>query len=59
LAGWETFSAAWGWYSANRDNLIPIGGLIGGAVIAWAALRQRVLRSADTTRKQKLTGNDV
>jgi uncharacterized protein YjbI with pentapeptide repeats len=36
----EAFSNAWNWYSANRDNLIPIGGLLGGAAIAWAALRQ-------------------
>jgi hypothetical protein len=36
----ETLSAAWGYYAANRDNLIPLGGFLGGAVIAWAALKQ-------------------
>jgi hypothetical protein len=30
----------WGWYSANRENLIPLGGLLGGAAVAWAALGQ-------------------
>lgn len=37
---WETLSSAWGWYSANRDNIIPIGGFVAGAGVAWAALRQ-------------------
>jgi hypothetical protein len=37
---WDTLKIGWGWYSANRENLIPLGGLLGGAAVAWAALRQ-------------------
>jgi hypothetical protein len=40
LSWWQAFGSAWGWYIANRDAFIPIGGLLGGAAVAWAALRQ-------------------
>jgi Pentapeptide repeats (8 copies) len=40
VSWWEPFAAAWKWYSTNRADLTPIGAFLGGALIAWAALRQ-------------------
>jgi hypothetical protein len=37
---WEQVGNAWDWYSENRENLTPLGALVGGALLAWAALRQ-------------------
>src|ERR1700746_3805488 len=40
MAWWESLADVWQWYSMNRDDLTPIGALLGGAVVAWAGLRQ-------------------
>jgi hypothetical protein len=40
MAWWQAFGTAWAWYIANRDAVIPLGGLVGGVAVAWAALRQ-------------------
>src|SRR3954462_13501893 len=41
---WSNISTAiadaWVWYKTNRENLTPIGALLGGLAIAWSALRQ-------------------
>ena len=37
MAWWD---ATWRFYTTYHDSLTPIGALIGGAVLAWAALRQ-------------------
>ena len=34
MAWWESLADVWQWYSMNRDDLTPIGALLGGAVVA-------------------------
>lgn len=62
---WSDITAAgtlsWEWYKANIPNLTPIGALIGGGLLAWAAVRQAGIANrrhnaqTDADRQRRIT----